>query len=212
MSDNPNEKKLDSPLVVHKKDDASFQETANEITMSATHTDEETQDAPTLERHRFRKKKKKRKAPYIILALIAVAAAVICALIYSGVLPVDIGSTTTTTTTRKSYTTTPVNKFEGIITVKGTYIFFEGEEIDGIGELESDVKYLKSGTKFVVQDENANSDFLNYEVLEMLSRYNIDYEVKHIVSSGLMSKYETTTQQTTAASTTKRTSASTTAD
>ena len=59
MADEIKEERLDSPLVVHKKDDASYQETAGEISMSATHTDEESGDTPTLERQRFKKKKKK---------------------------------------------------------------------------------------------------------------------------------------------------------
>lgn len=179
---------LDSPLVVHKKDDASFQETANEVTMSATHTDEESADTPTLERHRFKKKKKKSKAPYVILALAAIAAAVICVLVYNDVIP--IGKPETTATTKKSYTTQQVNEFEGIITVKGTYIFFEGTEVDGLRGLEKEIKYLEKGTKFVVQDENADSNFLNFDVLSLLSQYSIDYEIKHIVSSGLIAEYE----------------------
>lgn len=190
MKEEIKEERLDSPLVVHKKDDASFQETAGEVTMSATHTDEESADMPTLERHRFKKKKKKKKAPYFIIALLAVAVAVICALIYNGVIPV--GQEETTASTRKSYTTQAENEFKDIITVKGTYIFFEGEEVDGIKGLESEVKYLDEGTTFVVQDENADSNFLNFEVLAILTQYNIKYEVTHIVSSGLVSKYETT--------------------
>lgn len=190
---------LDSPLVVHKKDDASFQETANEVTMSATHTDEESADTPTLERHRFKKKKKKSKAPYVILALLAIAAAVICVLVYNDVIP--IGKPETTATTKKSYTTQQVNEFEGIITVKGTYIFFEGTEVDGLRGLEKEIKYLEKGTKFVVQDENADSNFLNFDVLSLLSQYSIDYEIKHIVSSGLIAEYE---KMSTTSSSTKK--------
>lgn len=188
---------LDSPLVVHKKDDASFQETANEVTMSATHTDEESADTPTLERHRFKKKKKKSKAPYVILVLVAIAAAVICVLVYNDVIP--IGNPETTTTTKKSYTTQQVNEFEGIITVKGTYIFFEGTEVDGLRGLEKEIKYLEKGTKFVVQDEDADSNFLNFDVLSLLSQYSIDYEIKHIVSSGLIAEYEKMSTTTSAA-------------
>lgn len=198
MDEEIREEKLDSPLVVHKKSDASYQETAAEVTMSATHTDDDSSDAPTLERHRFRKDKKKKKWPYGFLVLVAIAMVVLCALFYSDVIPLREKETTTTTT--RSYTTQPVNEFEGIITVKGTYIFFEGEELDGIQELVKEIKYLDEGTKFVIQDENADSNFLNYEVLSNLSLYNIDYEITHIVSSGLKSKYEdmnTTTQEST---------------
>lgn len=195
MSDEIKEEKLDSPLVVHKKSDASYQETASEVSMSATHTDEEADDIPTLERHRFKKIKKRNRFPLFLL-FAAVIVGVICALVYSGVIP--IGEKETTTTTQKSYTTSPVNEFEGIITVKGTYIFFEGEELGGIKDLERQVKYLNAGTKFVVQDEKADSDFLNFEVLSILSKYNIDYDITHIVSSGLISQYETTAPKSTA--------------
>lgn len=195
MEEEIKEERLDSPLIVHKKGDASYQETANEVTMSATHTDEESSDAPTLERHRFRKEKKKKKYPYILLGLFAVAAAVICALVYNGVIPV--GEKETTTQTTRSYTTQQQNEFKGIITVKGTYIFFEGKEVNGIQELEKEIKYLDEGTKFVIQDENADSNFLNFEVLSLLSQYKIDYDITHVVSSGLESKYENMTTTTT---------------
>ena len=51
---------------------------------------------------------------------------------------------------------------------------------------------MDKGTKFIVQDENADSNFLNFEVLSMLSDYGMEYDITHIVSSGLLSKYETT--------------------
>ena len=57
MADEIKEEKLDSPLVVHKKGDASYQEENNEVSMQNTHVDEDS-DAPTLERHRFKKEKK----------------------------------------------------------------------------------------------------------------------------------------------------------
>ena len=60
MADEIKEEKLDSPLVVHKKGDASYQEEGNEVSMQNTHVDEDS-DAPTLERHRFKKEKKKKK-------------------------------------------------------------------------------------------------------------------------------------------------------
>lgn len=191
MADEIKEEKLDSPLIVHKKDDASYQETATEVDMSATHTDDEGDDVPTLERHRFRKEKKSKKGVWVLIALIAVAVAVVCALFYSGVIPLGREKETTTKPER-TYTTAQVNEFEGIITVKGTYIFFEGTEVDGLSGLEREIKYLEKGTKFIVQDEDADSNFLNFDVLSLLSQYGIDYDIKHIVSSGLESKYETT--------------------
>ena len=86
----------------------------------------------------------------------------------------------------------PENPYEGIITVKGTYIFFEGEEVDGIEGLESEVRYLDSGASFVIQDEDADSTFLYEEVLPLLQQYGIQTEVRYVVSSGLTSRYETT--------------------
>lgn len=195
MEEEIREEKLDSPLVVHKKSDASYQETATEVTMNATHTDDESSDAPTLERHRFRKEKKKKKWPYVLLVLVAIAMVVLCVLIYNDVIPLREKDTTAPQTT-KSYTTKQVNEFDGIITVKGTYIFFEGKEIDGIQALEKEIKYLDEGTSFIIQDEKADSNFLNYEVLSLLSLYNIDYDITHVYSSGLKSKYEDMTTTT----------------
>lgn len=191
MAEEIKEEKLDSPLIVHKKDDASYQETATEFDMSATHTDDEGDDVPTLERHRFRKEKKSKKGIWVLIAFIAVAVAVVCGLFYSGVLPPGKEHVTTTKPER-TYTTAQVNEFKGIITIKGTYIFFEGTEVDGLSGLEREIKYLDKGTKFIVQDEDADSNFLNFDVLSLLSQYGIDYDIKHIVSSGLESKYETT--------------------
>ena len=195
MDDEIKEEKLDSPLVVHKKDDASYQETAREFDMSSTHTDDEAGDFPTLERHRFRKEKKSHKGVWFLFALIAVAVAVVCALFYSGKL--SFKEPETTAKPERTYVTEEENKFEGIIVIKGTYIFFEGEEVDGISGLEREIKYLDKGTKFVVQDENADSNFLNLDVLSLLSKYEINYEITHIVSSGLMSKYEVVAESTT---------------
>ncbi len=206
------EEKLDSPLVVHKKSDASYQEAASEVTMNSTHTDEESSDTATLERHRFRKTKKKSNAPFVILAVIIVVAAVFVALVYTDTIHLIPEETTEETTTRKSYTTKLENEFEDTIIVKGTYIFFEGEEVDGIKGLERCIKYLDEGTKFTVKDEHAESNFFNNDVLPLLSSYKIDYEITHIESSGLMSKNETTTAATTTAATTTTAAAATEAE
>lgn len=200
MDDEIKEEKLDSPLVVHKKDDASYQETAREFDMNATHSDDESGEVPTLERHRFRKEKKSHKGTWFLIALIAVAVAVVCALFYSGKL--SFKEPETTTKPERTYLTQEENKFEGIIVIKGTYIFFEGEEVDGISGLEREIKYLDKGTKFIIQDENADSNFLNLDVLSILSKYEINYEITHIVSSGLKSKYEVVKESTTKKETT----------
>ncbi len=207
MEEEIKEEILDSPLVVHQETDASYQQTAGEVGMYATHTEEETSNTPTLERHRFKKDKKKKNKWYVVFLLIlVVGAAVLAGLYYSGT--VDFTrSQETTTAPRKSYTTRQENKFDGVITVKSTYIFFEGKEINGISELEKKVKYLDKGTSFVVQDENADSNFLNYEVLSLLTKYEINYDITHVVSSGLVSVYETTASKTTAKKTTASSSA-----
>lgn len=189
MEEDIKEEVLDSPLVVHKADDASYQETATEVGMQTTHTDDDS-DAPTLERHRFKKVKKKKKWPYILLAIIAAAVIIVVVLVNKGV--INIGEKETTTQAKKSYTTQAENQFEDTITVKGTYLFFEGVEVDGIGGLEREIKYLDKGTKFIVQDESADSNFLNFEVLSLLSEYEMDYDITYVMSSGLTSKYETT--------------------
>ncbi len=180
------EKKLDSPLVVHKESDASYLDTAGTVEIESTHTYEE--ERPTLERHRFKKEKKKSPLPYIII-IIVIIVAVVVGLYFGGVFSKN-NEETTEHTTKSSYTTTEENKFKGIITIKGTYIFFEGEEVDGIKGLERCIKYLDEGTHFIIQDENADSTFLNDDVISLLQQYNIDYEIKYIVSSGLVSQYE----------------------
>ena len=53
---------LCSPLIVHKEGDASYQPDAVEDGMTATHTEDEL-EAPTIERHRFRKRKRTTRAP-----------------------------------------------------------------------------------------------------------------------------------------------------
>lgn len=189
MSDNFDET-LDSPLVVHKETDASYEENNTELNVNITHIDEDT---ATLERHRFKKVKKKSKAPYVVCAILIIIA-VLAGLYFGGVIPNFFDNNETTAPViENSESTTEANRFEGIITVKGTYLFFEGKEINGTEELISEIKYADENTSFIIQDENADSTFLNDEILPVLTSYNIQYEVKYIVSSGLMSAKETTT-------------------
>lgn len=196
MANDYNDEHLDSPLVVHKVTDASYHETENNVDVNATHIEEET---ATLERHRFKKEKKSSKWPIVITFLVVVAA-VFCYLYFSGSLAsLGLGEAQTTTEPETENYTIPQNPYDGIITVKGTYIFFEGEEVDGIEGLASQVRYLDSGTSFVVQDEDADSTFLYEEVIPLLEQYGIEPEVRYVVSSGLTSKYETTTASSTAA-------------
>lgn len=193
MANDFNDEHLDSPLVVHKVTDASYHETENNVDVNATHIEEET---ATLERHRFKKEKKSSKWP-IILTFLVVVVAVFCYLYFSGSLAgIGLGKAQTTTEEVTEDYTMPANPYDGVITVKGTYIFFEGEEVDGIEGLDRAVRYLDSGTSFVVQDEDADSTFLYEEVLPLLEQYGIQSEVRYVVSSGLTSRYETTAAQT----------------
>ena len=189
MADEIKEEKLDSPLVVHKKGDASYQEEGNEVSMQNTHVDEDS-DAPTLERHRFKKEKKKR--PYMLAVIVVAAVVVIALLVNNGT--INLSKKETTSASTKSYTTDVVNPFKDTITIKGTYIFYEGTELDDIGSLEREIKYQDADKTFTVQDEHADSNFLNKEVLPLLTKYKMKYNVTHIQSSGLISKYEATTQ------------------
>lgn len=189
MADEIKEEKFDNPLVVHKKGDASYQEENNEVSMQNTHVDEDS-DAPTLERHRFKKEKKKKKWPYVLVLIVIAAVIVIAVLINNGTIKLPQKETTSQSVT--SYTTEAANPFKDTITIKGTYIFYEGAELDDIGSLEREIKYQDSDKTFTVQDEHADSNFLNKEVLPLLTEYKMKYNVTHIQSSGLISKYETT--------------------
>lgn len=187
MSAEFEEEKLDSPLIVHKVTDASYQKTANEVEVDLTHIND---GGSTLERHRFRRVRKKKKWPYVLIAVFLIIIAVICGLYYGGIFKTSENDENTEPETSGSYYTTEENKYKGIITVKGSYIFFEGNELDGTEALAKEIKYLDQGTKFIVQDENADDSFLSEEILPLLNDYGIEYEVKFVISSGLQSKYE----------------------
>ena len=147
MADEIKEEKLDSPLVVHKKGDASYQEEGNEVSMQNTHVDEDS-DAPTLERHRFKKEKKKKKWPYMLAVIVVAAVVVIALLVNNGT--INLSKKETTSASTKSYTTDVVNPFKDTITIKGTYIFYEGTELDDIGSLEREIKYQDADKTFTV--------------------------------------------------------------
>lgn len=195
---------LDSPLVVHKKSDASYQETASEIVMNETHTQE---DEPTLERHRFKKDSNKGSKGWIILVIIVIIAAVFAGLYYGGIIKFDGSKTTASTTesTTESTTLSLQEQYKGTIVVKGTYIFVDGSEVDGLNGLQKKIKYDDpSPTAYKIIDENANSDFLNYNILPLMQSmgfYGEETVITHIESTGLMAKAEITQQQTSAKAT-----------
>lgn len=137
--------------------------------------------------------------PYFIL-LIVVIASVLCGLYFGGVIG-NKEENTTEKPTNKTYAEIPENRYEGIITIKGTYIFFEGEELNDTAELERKLKYLDTNTTFVIQDEDADSVLLSQEIIPLLDKYGVKHEEpKFIISSGLKSKYEKTSDNTSAAS------------
>lgn len=200
------EESLGSPLVVHKKSDASYQDGGINVDMSETHIKEEKK--PTIERHRFKKdpNKKSNKAPVILLILIVVAV-VFCALYFTGNITFGTKNKPQTTKTTTTETTTSLEQaYAGTIVVKGTYIFVDAAEVDGIEGLQGALKYAdKSTTAYKIIDENADSNFLNNEVLPILLEmgfYDEKTEIVHQGYTGLMAAEETTTAQTTPTQTT----------
>ncbi|MBE6720783.1 MAG: hypothetical protein E7571_09070 [Ruminococcaceae bacterium] len=211
---------LESPLVVHKKGDASYSETNAVNQMNETHTDEEK---PTLARHRFRKEEKGHGKAIALLFVIVIAAAVFAGLYFTGNITFGTKESTTAKVTTTEVTTSIEEKYRGTIVVKDVYIFVDGKEVDGIEGLQKALEYQdKSTTAYKLIDENANADFFNLDVLELLTKlgfYGEDTETEHVQSTGLIAYDETTTlppetttkkpatsekQQTTQTSTTKK--------
>ncbi|MBQ9530720.1 MAG: hypothetical protein IJR70_01485 [Eubacterium sp.] len=186
--------KLDNPLVVHKKSDASYDESSATVEMNDTHSEE---DYPTLRRHRFRKEKKSHRGLIAVLIIIVILAGAFSALYVTG----SIKFLNETTTAKKTTTTEAVTKLEdvykGTIVVKGTYIFVDAVEVKGIEGLQKALEYEdKSTTAYTIIDEGANSDFLNFEVLQLLEQmgfYGKDTVITHKESTGLIAEAETTT-------------------
>ncbi|MBQ9516690.1 MAG: hypothetical protein IJR60_01270 [Eubacterium sp.] len=202
---------LDNPLVVHKKSDSSY------LTQPDVDDEEDEDDDDgevTLKRHRYRKEKKKGGKGVLIWALIFAAVAVIAALYFTGNLSFSPQNTTTqkaeVTDEDEESTTTLQDKYKGTIVVKGTYLFVDGEEVDGIEGLQSALEYEdKSTTAYIIIDEGANKDFLNYDVLDILTQlgfYDKQTKIEHLASTGLVAAAETTTlpPETTTKATTKK--------
>ena len=192
---------LESPLVVHKQGDTSF---LSELENSSDDDEEEDDDngEATLTRHRFRKEKKKGGKGILFLFLVLVIVAVIAALYFTGNLSFSPQNTTTAATTEDiidddESTTSLQDKYKGTIVVKGTYIFVDGQEVDGIEGLQSAIEYEdKSTTAYTIIDEGANKDFFNYDVLDILTKlgfYGKDTKTEHVANTGLIAAAETTT-------------------
>ncbi len=187
---------LDSPLVVHKKSDASYQANATDVEMNETL---QIDGEDTLERHRFKKDKSdKSKGRYIWLVLVLIAVSVVCALYFSGNLTSNDDETTTTTQPTTEITTTLQQKYKDTIVVKDVYIFVDGEEVDGIEGLQDAIKYKEaSDTKYSIIKEHANTDFFNYDVLsilETLGFYSENTVITTVQSTGLVAQAEITTE------------------
>lgn len=187
--------KLESPLIVHKKSDASYEDTASALEMSETHTDE---SRPTLKRHRFKKAPKKKGRWIAPLFILVVIAAVFAGLYYSGSLDFSKEKTTAHKTEATTETTTSIQQaYQGKILVKGTYIFVDGIEVGGIEGLQNALKYVDpSPTAYEIVKENENSDFLNNDILPIMQEmgfYDETTVITNVASSGLMAQEEMTT-------------------
>ncbi len=186
MSANFNNDNLDSPLVVHKETDESYFGNAMTV-MDLTHESEES--APTIERHRFKKEKKEKKNKFpiavIVVVLVVIAAAAV--LIKFDVIKLDSSKVKQNNTT-SSDTAENVNRFKNTITVQGMYLFYEGVQVKDVYELQQKIEYIPQDTKLIVQDENANSDLLNYNITPLLQSLGFDYTVSYVKSTGLVAQ------------------------
>lgn len=195
---------LKSPLIVHKKTDASYQETASEVVMEETHVEE---DGPTLTRHRFKKEKSnKHTGIKIFIALIIIACVVFAGLYYGGVINLNKNQTTIPVETVAESTTSLEDRYKGKIVIKNTYIFVDGYEVYGLEGLQDALKYEDaSPTKYEIVKENADTIFLNDNVLPLLSTmgfYNENTVISTIAKTGLVAEEEKATETTTQAPTT----------
>jgi len=161
--------KLDSPLVVHKKSDASFEDDGAAFDMEMTHNEEAK---PTLERHRFKKDPKSKGSGVLtVLIILVIIACVFAGLYFTGHLPFGKNEDAVSETETVAEETTSIEeKYTGTIVVKDTAIFVDGYEVDGIAGLQDALKYLDaSPTAYTIINEHADSDFLNYDVYPILT-------------------------------------------
>lgn len=190
------EEKLDNPLVVHKKSDASYIDSVTTVEMNETH---EVEEGPTLQRHRFKKDpNKKSNGRFVVPIVLVFLVAIFCALYFTGNLKFGKEETTTAKTISTTQTTTSIEEaYSGTIVIKDTYIFIDGIEVNGVEGLVKELKYVDpSQTAYKIILENPNSDFYNFEVLDTLTRlgfYGKKTVVEHAAKTGLISEAETTT-------------------
>lgn len=179
-----NNEHLDNPLVVHNKNDDSYQN-SNEIEMNETLVIEETN---TLKRHRFRKDKSKNKnnSGIIFLIIILVLVVAFCVLYFTGNFSFNNKNDeelNKQTTTQVESTTSFEQAYKGTIVIKDTYIFVDGYEVNGIEGMQDAISFLEpSTTAFVIINDGANDTFLNNEILPVLMKlgfYDEKTDIKH---------------------------------
>lgn len=183
-----NEKeKLDNPLVVHNKNDASYYNSDENLEMEQTH---EKSESHHLERHRFKKKNTKSRKFVVFAIIIVVLAVVFCVLYFTGNITFNKQTTTLSTESTTETTTSLAQAYAGTIVVNDTYIFVDGEEVQGIQGLQQALRTKEpSTTAYKIINENANGTFLDNEILPILLEmgfYDENTELIHKNQTGLI--------------------------
>lgn len=179
------ENELDSPLVVHKESDASYNGCPNFDLMNKTAIDE-NDTAPSIERHRFKKKKKNPNKNKIITIVLLVVLVAVCVGVTVHFVNDSKSNENKNSVTAEETTKSLSEVFKNTITVQGTTIYYEVEVIDNVVELESNIKFLPKDTQIIIQNEHADSDFFE-SVKEVVLQCEFEKEpkVEFIQSSGL---------------------------
>lgn len=179
------ENELDSPLVVHKESDASYNGCPNFDLMNKTAIDE-NDTAPSIERHRFKKKKKNPNKNKIITIVLLVVLVAVCVGVTVHFVNDSKSNENKNSVTAEETTKSLSEVFKNTITVQGTTIYYEAEVIDNVVELESNIKFLPKDTQIIIQNEHADSDFFE-SVKEVVLQCEFEKEpkVEFIQSSGL---------------------------
>lgn len=179
------ENELDSPLVVHKESDASYNGCPNFDLMNKTAI-EENDTAPSIERHRFKKKKKNPNKNKIITIVLLVVLVAVCVGVTVHFVNNSKSNENKNSVTAEETTKSLSEVFKNTITVQGTTIYYEAEVIDNVVELESNIKFLPKDTQIIIQNEHADSDFFE-SVKEVVLQCEFEKEpkVEFIQSSGL---------------------------
>ena len=194
-----NKEKLDNPLVVHNKNDASYENSDENLTMSKTHT---KQEGPTLERHRFKKDRSKSSKKFLAFVIIVLILAVaFCVLYFTGNISFNSNKTTATTETTTETTTT---------LEQNTYIFVDGEEVEGIEGMQEALRLQEpSTTAYTIINDSADTNFIDNEVVPVLldmGFYDENTNVTH-KSTALIPSELTTAEETVEAETQPETQA-----